>query len=102
MCIRDRNIAVRAKAGNLPGADRGDDRCVTEFVPGMDVGEMDLDARFLHSGNCVPDGITVVGIGASVENNAVIVLHGLMDFFNDAAFIVGLKKHAGQSQTRCV
>ena len=67
---QSQQIAVGTEPCDLAKTDRGDDRVVTEGLPGVDVGQMNLDRGQADGCHRVSQGDAVVGEGTGVEDDA--------------------------------
>ncbi len=63
---------------------------MSEFLPGVDVREMDFDRSHSAAADGVPEGDAGVGVRGCVEDEDVPVLWGLLDPGHEFPFVVGL------------
>ncbi len=73
--LKAEEITPPPKAADLPHADRGQDRRVAEFFPGVDVAQVDLHRGQGDTGDGVPDGIRIVGERTGVDQDTVCLLY---------------------------
>jgi hypothetical protein len=89
-CFHGQNVGIRAKSGYLTAANRSDQRSMTEFLPRMDVGQMDLNRRNPDCCYGIPKGDARMGIGCGVQDDDVELALGFLNPGNQFAFEVGL------------
>lgn len=68
---------------------------MAEFLPLVDIGDMDLHAGDGHGLECVQNGVAVVGEGPWIHHNGVVGALGGVDGVDDGAFVVGLEALGG-------
>ena len=63
---------------------------MAELLPLVDIGNMDLDARYIHRLEGIQNGIAVMGKRAGIHNDGVIIAHSAVDGINQCPLMVGL------------
>jgi len=94
-CFQSEKIRGRSEAGNLTAAHGGDPGLVTEFLPCVDVGKVDLDRGNSARGDGVTQCDAGVGEGGGVEDDGLELVAGLLDPINQNAFVVRLAEIDG-------
>jgi len=89
-CLQSQQIALDSEARDLSAADGGDEGSVPEFLPGVDVGEVDFDGGNGHGREGIPERDAGVGIGGGVEDDGVEAAAGVLDPGDEFAFVIGL------------
>lgn len=84
-------VAVRSESRDLPQAYGSDDAIVPEFLPAVDVGNVDFNGRQVHGGDRVADGNARVRIPGGVHQDAIARSEGGMDLVDQGPFRVRLK-----------
>ena len=65
---------------------------MAEFLPLVDIGDMDLHAGDGHGLECVQNGVAVVGVGSGVDYDSLgAVKVGFLEAVDDGAFVVALE-----------
>lgn len=90
--FKAQKIRIGTEPADLPSAHRRDHRPVPEFLPGMNVGKMDLHHRDLHSGNGVSQGNAGVSVRGGVEDHGVKWATRRLEPLHQLALMIGLTK----------
>jgi len=91
-------IGLPPKSTDLAPANGRDDRLVPEFLPGMDVGQMDFDGGNGHGGNGIAQGDAGMGVGGGIQNDDIEVTFGRLDPGDQFTFEIRLAKIHGHVQ----
>src|ERR1700722_11077220 len=76
--FKRQNVGIHAKSGYLTPADGRDERSMTEFFAGEDVGDVDFNGRNRHRRNGVPEGNTGMGVSGGIQDDDLeFALRGL-------------------------
>src|ERR671919_367946 len=84
-------VAVAAEAGDRAGGHRGHDRRVAPRLPGVGVGDVELDHRPVEHGQGVVEPPGVMGERAGVDDDGGAATPGDLDGVDEVALGVGLE-----------
>lgn len=80
--LQTKQVAVCPKAADLTDCDRSNIGVMTKGFALINVAEMNLNGRNLHSGDRVSDGDARMSIGTGVNYKAVLLSDGSLDLIH--------------------
>ena len=98
--METQNIRKWTEARDLPLADRYNQRFVAEFLPGMNIRQVDLDRGDANRRDGVPESDAGVRVGSRVDDDALELTFRLLNPTNQLPLDIGLAKLDLRSQRR--
>src|SRR5579871_5950077 len=89
--IQRQQIAQRTQPHDLPRNDWRNHRMTAKFFARVYIGQMHFDYRQADCGDGVPNGITIMGKRARIDNHRISPFTGILDRVDDLTLMIGLE-----------